>query len=115
MADNKYGHVFTEADVLKILEYVLVEGEMSTSEQASGEAANWLSDVMEENIRFKFAKDEPLFILRGRDKRAIAAIRFYHDHQSPSAPVNHMDAIGKAIRSFDAYREQHPGELKEPD
>jgi hypothetical protein len=111
MADNKYGRVFTEGDVEKILEWV----EENTNSASAIDFTGIIDSMDNEGVRFKFEPDEPLFILRGHDKRAIGAIRFYQDHQSPRAPVNHMDAIEKAALAFDSYRQEHPGELKEPD
>ena len=113
--DNKYGHIFTEGDVLKILEYVVKEADLATPESASEEAANWFTDVMEEDIRFKFPAEEPLFILRGRDRRAIGAVMHYRDHQASNAPDNHVEAIQRAFTAFDTYREENPGQMREPD
>jgi hypothetical protein len=105
MADNKYGRVFTGSDVEKILEYVDAEDSFDAI----------LGEMDKDDVRFKFEPDEPIFILRGHDRRAIAAIRHYQDHQSPSAPQNHVDAIASAVAAFDRYREENPGKLKEPD
>jgi hypothetical protein len=107
MADNKYGRIFTAADVEKVLQVAEAEGHFNFD--------TLLPELDKRGVRFKFPADEPLFILRGRDKRALGAIRFYQDHQSPRAPVNHTDAIAKAFRAFDDYANSHPGELKEPD
>jgi hypothetical protein len=118
--DNKYGRIFTEADVISILEHAvsqLASDEFDTPEAVDEEAANLLDEAVGPgtDLRLKFDKDEPLFILRGRDKRAIGAIKFYSEHQSPRAPVNHLDAIDKALQAFIDYRESSPGQMKEPD
>lgn len=109
MADNKYGRVFTEGDLEKILDYVAEANAIDI------DLAVLIKDMDEDEVRFKFEPDEPLFILRGHDQRAIAAIRYYQDHQSPRAPANHLDAIASAVRAFDAYRERFPKKLREPD
>lgn len=111
MADNKYGRVFTTSDVEKILEWV----EENTNSASNIDCDGILNAMDEEGVRFKFEPDEPLFVLRGHDKRAIGAIKFYAEHQSSRAPVNHLDAIDKALQSFIDYREENPGKLKEPD
>jgi hypothetical protein len=111
MADNKYGRVFTEGDVEKILEWV----EENTNSASNIDFDGILTGMDEDGVRFKFEPDEPIFILRGHDRRAIAAIRHYQDHQSPRAPQNHVDAIASAVAAFDRYREENPGKLKEPD
>jgi erythromycin esterase-like protein len=110
VADNKYGRVFTESDVEKILEWFEEQGE---GQPLDLEAA--LEGMDGQGVRFKFEADEPLFILRGHDRRAVGAIRFYQDHQHPRTPQNHTDAIASAVAAFDRYREENPGKLKEPD
>lgn len=108
--DNKYGRVFTESDVDKILEWIGDQGEGQPLDLAVA-----LENMDDEGVRFKFEVDEPLFVLRGHDKRAIGAIKFYAEHQSSRAPVNHLDAIDKTLQAFIDYREANPGKLKEPD
>lgn len=109
MSDNKYGRVFTQADVEKMLNYAADHG-------YDGEGAADLAARMDaDGERFKFPADEPLFILRGRDKRARGTVRYYADHQSAQAPFNHMNAVEAAYRVFDNYANDNPGEMKEPD
>lgn len=107
--DRKYGRIFTISDVEKIMEYVL------GPEQAREGLESTLKVIGEDGVRFKFDADEPTFTLRGRDTRAIAAIRFYFDHQSPRAPLNHTDGIEKALKEFEDYRRDYPDQIKEPD
>ena len=110
MPDNKYGRVFTEGDVEKIFEWIGNAGDGQPLD------LEWTLKLMdEEGVRFKFDADEPLFILRGRDQRAIGAIRFYQDHQSPRAPQNHTDGIASALAQFDRYRSEHASKMREPD
>jgi hypothetical protein len=122
--DNKYGRLFIESDVQAILEYAVRELDIVPTddedydERVTDYAANLLAEALTDkaDIRFKFGDDdEPQFVLRGRDKRAAGAIKHYRDHQSPSAPDNHTDAIQKAFRAFNDYRERFPGQMKEPD
>jgi hypothetical protein len=86
MADNKYGRMFTQADVVLILERY--DPEFSDGEHGDSEEnfADLLEDMDRSGVRFKFEPDEPLFTFRGHDKRAAGAIRHYLDHQSPRAP-----------------------------
>ena len=71
---------------------------------------------MDQNgVRFKFPPDEPTFTLRARDKRALAALRYYRDHQSPIAPTNHLDGIEAAYRNFDDFAINNRELMKEPD
>jgi hypothetical protein len=111
MADSKYGRMFTQSDVEKILEWV----EENTNSASAIDTAGILEAMDAESVRFKFDRDEPTFTLRARDKRAAGAIRHYLDHQARNAPTNHIDGIMKAFRSFNTYREENPGQMKEPD
>jgi hypothetical protein len=99
--------MFTMADVEKILEYAGDENSISLDEILPG--------MEEAGVRFKFDADEPTFTLRGRDQRAIAAIRYYGDHQSPTAPVGFLEGIQGALSEFERYRHEHPAMMKQPD
>lgn len=107
MADNKYGRIFTENDVQKILDFV------------NGEDEDNLTDVLDgmdaEGVRFKWEADEPVFVLRARDKTAEGAVRYYRDHQRPNAPANHLDGAEKSVNAFRDYRQNHPEMMKDPD
>lgn len=109
MADRKYGRIFTVSDVEKILD---VAGEF---EWHKVHLDSIIATMDEEGVRFKFEPDEPTFTLRGRDKRAEGAIRFYGDHQSPRAPVHFLEGIDAAADEFRRYRDEHPEQIKEPD
>jgi hypothetical protein len=117
--DRKYGRMFTMSDVLAIIELVANTKEVRgiAPDQIFEEIETCEGPFMGQDAppRFKFAADEPTFTLRARDKRAVGAIRFYEDHQSPRAPVNFLEGIESARREFEVYREQHPDQMKEPD
>jgi len=101
--DKKYGRLFTEDDVR-----TLVEVAMSLDEEIN------IQTFIDE-FEGKFPVDEALFLLRAQDKRALGAIRFYYDHQSPRANQGHLDAIQHAIDSFDKFRLKNVERVKEPD
>lgn len=105
MADNKYGRIFTEEDVHQIVRHA-VEFEFSSEED--------LTDFLE-GFEGKFPKDEPTFTLRAQDRRAISAIRFYSDHQSPKVSMKHEESIDDTLAEFDRWRKENPDRLKEPD
>jgi len=107
MSDNKYGRMFTISDVEEIVRWATQDPEYDLSS---------LLDTLDlEEVRFKFPVDEPTFTLRARDRRALAALRYYRDHQSPGAPVNHLDGLDAAYRSFDDFATNHRELMKEPD
>lgn len=110
MADSKYGRVFTQGDVEKILEWVQAHDDDITLT-----LSDVLDDMQDGGVRFKFDADEPLFILRGRDRRAIGAIRFYQDHQASNVPESHANCIASDMSAFDRYRNDHAEKMREPD
>jgi len=110
MADMKYGRLFTLSDIEKIIKPIV---------PAAGKDIEGLIDLvnsMEDNgTAFKFPANEPTFTLRARDQRAIGAIVYYRDHQSKSAPANHLDGIDNSVKAFDKFRFEHRELMKEPD
>lgn len=111
MPDRKYGRVFTDSDIEKIFEWLWQTHGLSTDLLPE----NVISAMDDNGVRFKFPIDEPIFILRGRDKRALGTVRHYLDHQSPRAPQNHLDGIEAAVTQFERYRINHSEDMKEPD
>lgn len=56
--------------------------------------------------------DEPVFILRAKDSRAVAALAYY---QSICRDADHQVAVGKRIEDFERFEAEHPDRMKEPD
>lgn len=56
--------------------------------------------------------NEPVFILRARDRHAIATLQRYLDL---THDAEHQIAVGKVIQRFMVYAEGHQGRMKEPD
>ena len=56
--------------------------------------------------------DEPIFILRGRDKLALKVLEFYH---SIIAGADHIRFIGRAIEMFRSFSHKNPKRMKLPD
>lgn len=56
--------------------------------------------------------DEPVFIFRAQDRKALAALKHYRDDcEHPEQKA----AIDKRIEEFTAYQKAHPDRVKEPD
>lgn len=55
--------------------------------------------------------DEPVFIFRARDKRAIPALNVYAEWCKGS----HYAAVRKRIKHFRQFQSRHPERMKEPD
>jgi len=119
VADTKYGEIYVEDELVTIVQMAVVS--VLESVEAGEEGREILKSFTPEQIREvarndierKFAPGEPLFVLRGQDKRALGAVRFYREHQWPNATQDHLNSIDKAVEYFEAYREV--GHTKEPD
>ena len=57
-------------------------------------------------------EDEPLFIFRAQDKKALAALVAY---SLVVDKLEHRAQIQKDIEDFRAFQEKHPERMKEPD
>jgi hypothetical protein len=117
MSDNKYGRIFTEDDVREMINSAVFVGievaeESDDPQHFNGDA---VFDAVSTGFTTRFPEDEPVFVLRARDKRALAALRYYRDHQSQNAPTNHLDGIEKAYKDFDDFATNHRELMKEPD
>lgn len=56
--------------------------------------------------------DEPVFVLRAQDRKALAALKRYRDDcEYPDQKA----AIAKRIDEFAAFQKNHPDRMKEPD
>jgi hypothetical protein len=119
MADNKYGEIYTEDELVEVVQ-MAVDGVLRLVKD--GEDHNEIKlrfndgdirEVARTDIERKFLPGEPLFILRGQDRRALGAVRWYRDHQWPNATPEHLDSIDEAIARFEAYRKM--AAMKEPD
>lgn len=60
-------------------------------------------------------EDEPIFILRGRDRLAFYAISRYRDlaHDDGCSPY-HMKGVADALQAFAEYRATHEDRMKQP-
>jgi hypothetical protein len=100
--DNKYGRLFTIDDVLTLMA------------AADGPVNKTFGQIIE-GFEGKFPQDEPVFLLRAQDKRALGAIRFYRERQRFDADHDHLMGVEQAVRDFENFRHHHPDRLKEPD
>ena len=119
MADGKYGEVYTEDEVVAIVKMAVddavasvVSGE-NPEEVKSRFTEGDIREVARTDIKRVFHPGEPIFVLRGQDKRALDTVKFYREHQWPNATKEHLDSIDDAVEHFEAYR--NLGHMKEPD
>ena len=119
--DNKYGELYTEDELVAIVQTAVDEVIKLCGKDRDEDVTDILERFNEGNIREvartennrMFLPGEPLFVLRGQDRRALGAIRWYRDHQFPSAPQDHLDSIEEALARFEVYRKM--AATKEPD
>jgi hypothetical protein len=118
-ADPKYGEIYTEDEVVEVVQLAVKEVLRAVSEGNDEETINAvfneadIREVARTEIERRFLPGEPLFILRGQDKRAMGAVRWYRDHQWPNATKDHIENIDVALAFFEQYRKV--GAMKEPD
>lgn len=118
-ADPKYGEIYTEDEVVQIVQLAVKEVMRAVNE---GNDEDTIREVFNEGdirevarteVERTFKPGEPLFILRGQDKRALGAVRWYRDHQWPNATKEHIENIDTAVAYFEEWRKV--GNMKEPD
>lgn len=117
--EGKYGRLFTEDDVKRMLNMAVLEGAPSPAEQIAGFDAQGL---------LTFPADEPLFLLRGQDKAAPEAIsaaeRVPLGYEGPidyaeraveaGALPPHIIAVERAARMMRDWQREHPERVKVP-
>jgi hypothetical protein len=61
--------------------------------------------------------DEPVFILRARDRLAIEAMRAYFKEADDDldTPTEHCQAIYARLKDFSDFRKNNPSRMKTPD
>ena len=57
-------------------------------------------------------KDEPVFMFRGKDARAVGTLYFY---QSACEKAEHKEVVEMIIEDFEQFRKRRPELMKEPD
>lgn len=129
MADGKYGRLFTEADVRYLLRYAALradnEGIDVLSRDADGNAVDpgelLLADYDEiaaelTSTQLTFPADEPLFLLRAKDRDAAAGLYGYAEGCDMDSDVGEEQrkAVAAAIRAFHEFEAAHPDRVKVP-
>lgn len=57
-------------------------------------------------------RDEPVFVLRAKDKYAVDILRFYASLLSDG---EHLGSVCDRIADFEKFAADHPEQMKEPD
>ena len=60
-------------------------------------------------------RDEPLFLIRARDRLAIKALEAYRVLSQEDGCIDyHFEHLDKDIEAFKRFREEHPERMKQP-
>ncbi len=60
-------------------------------------------------------EDEPVFILRARDRLALEVLEYYRNICEQDGCIDfQLDGIGINIQRFDAFAREHPERMKQP-
>lgn len=121
--DTKYGRLFTEADVLAIVDEALMAGRdgFDDLDAPPGERMLLILEALIERAEadkapMRFPADEPLFLLRGQDGAALYAVGCYGAISwTMGAGVAHAAAVNLAARQIGEWQEANPGRVKIPD
>lgn len=129
MADSKYGRLYTERDVRRMMSVLAAETTRHAVEmqqrggdwqgpQSVQEAEAVCDRLLAEDAasgNLAFPADEPLFLLRGQDWASKAAIGSYLDEcEGLGSPAEHLQRIEDARADLIAWQEQHPERVKVP-
>lgn len=107
--DTKYGRLFTEEDVAKLLDHLNIGFEAELPEV--------ITQAEKEGVGFRFPADEPQFVLRGQDVDALEAVEAYqgireeNEHITPSQ----AESLLTARDGFRAFRNERPDRMKVAD
>jgi hypothetical protein len=134
MAEGKYGRLFTEADVHRLLRYahdrgvtagMLEEGAGGLAEGDRRSVPPTLREIEDEQVELTFPADEPLFLLRGQDKAARMAIGPARGDQRrmdylaacvrAGVSIEHVQGICDAAQGMAEWQAANPDRVKVPD
>lgn len=117
MADKKYGRLFTEEDVINLM----VAASGSSSFDPTPEEMRELLDLYDgqadtKDTALTFPADEPLFLLRGKDRVAPNTIHYYAQGcEAFAAGEGHVRAAEEAGDVMIAWQAENEDRIKVPD
>jgi hypothetical protein len=110
--DNKYGRLYTEADVRMLMRAAVAE--TSGIVWGSADAAEAI-ERLEKLWNPTFPSDEPLFVLRAQDRLARAAILKYWDSTPAYINGKRDQGLRAATDAFEAFATKNLERMKDPD
>jgi hypothetical protein len=123
MMDNKYGHLYTADDMIAFAR-IIASSDIGDSDK-DWNGADWTEDdlaavkTMLNDFEGRFPNDEPLFLLRGQDRRALGCVRNYRtmiDYGGGKRGSKELlVGLDGAVNQFETFRAEHPDRMKDPD
>lgn len=98
--DNKYGQLYTAADVRKIVAAYTAADEFDLHNDKEFEG------ILSKD-EYHFPRSEPQFVIRGKDNSGQAFVEDYRDtHAVRGAPAAFIDLVQGTVNQFADFRER---------
>lgn len=116
MADSKYGRLFTEQDVMAIVDEALMlnlAGNVATVPEL---LRDLIARAEADKAPMRFPADEPLFLLRAQDTYAAPLVSEYATRcRKTGVSDEHVNGALGVVGSMLAWQGKHPDRVKVPD
>lgn len=98
---DKYGRIFTEADVREILRTEMTDGDI---------------DIALEQLKSTLPANEPIFVIRAHDKLALEVLHHYRMLAvNGGASEALVTSVEEAAKAFQRFSTENPDSMKVPD
>lgn len=103
MSDLRYGRLFTEVDVGRLLQWACSPGEQVSLQEALDrvKVANQGDDPS------RFPADEPLMLLRAQSCPIAVLEAYKTEVDANGSPREHLEIVDANIDAFTAYQQAH--------
>jgi predicted transcriptional regulator len=106
--NGKYGRLFTEADVVNLMDKAWEEGRGEGDEES-------LAEILE-TTETTIPRDEPWFVIRGKDQLAPTVVRDYATRaEFERCDEDFVRQVNEAADHIEQWQEEHPDRTKVPD
>lgn len=82
-----------------------------TPQQEPKYGTNTAGRLFKRSTRVEIPDSEPVFVLRAKDAKALAALQYY---QSICDNPDHKSVVGRRMHDFAVFRAANPDLMKEP-
>lgn len=114
--DGKYGRLFTEADVVNLMEKAAEVGRDNAGGNYEGESLeDSLAEILGET-ESTIPRDEPWFVIRGKDQLAPTVIRDYATRaEFERCSEDFVRQVNEAADHIEQWQAENPDRTKVPD